>query len=78
MAFLWICLQIISLHQSCWETEEVKKRLRGTLLHPLNSHLCQTYNTLTSLTQLGEGDNELAMGVHSVMPELYTAWGGRI
>lgn len=68
MALQWICLPIISLHQSCWETEEVKKRSRGVLQHPLNTHLCQTYHTLTSLTQLGGGDNELTVGLLSVMP----------
>lgn len=75
MALPWSCLPIISLHQSCWETEEVKKRWRDVLQHPLNTHLCQTYRTLTSLTQLGGGDNELTVGVLSVMPELDTVRG---
>lgn len=75
MALPWICLPIISLHQSCWETEEVKKRSRDVLQHPLNTHLCQTYHTLTSLTQLGGGDNELTVGVLSVMPSLDTVRG---
>lgn len=36
------------------------------LLHPLNKLLCQTYHTLAPLTQLGEGDNELTVGMHTV------------
>lgn len=68
MALPWIRLPIISLHQSSWETEEVKKRLRDALQHPLNTHLCKTYHTLTSLTQLRGGANELTVGVLSLMP----------
>lgn len=72
----WICAPIISLHQSCCETEEVKESWKGVLQHPLNTHLCQTYHTLTSLTQLGRGDNELTEGVLPVMPELDTVQRG--
>ena len=74
MALPRICLLIISLHQCCWETEEVK-RSKGVLQHPLNTHLCQTYHTLTSLTQLGGGDNELAVGELLVMPKPDTVRG---
>lgn len=41
MALQWVCLPIISLHQSCWKTEEVKQCLRAMLQQPLNTHLFQ-------------------------------------
>lgn len=44
--------------------------------HPLNTRLTQTHHASAALTQLGGADNELAVGVLSVMPQFDRAGGG--